>query len=205
MPFQPVPKVIHAALNGTLHLEQVQNNLYFLVSGAEPTASECEAVADTVAGWWVTNLTPLLSSSYTLRNVTATSLHAAIAPQFVSTAGLPSPGASASAALPGNSAYVISFRTGLAGRSARGRNYVPGLPENQVAGNQVEIAWSGAVVAAYEALLTAISPIGVTWVVVQRRADGDVLPAGVPRPVSAVVAVDRNVDSQRRRLAGRGA
>lgn len=205
MPFQPVPNTAHVALNGTLNSEQVQNNLFFVNPSGPFTDSDLEVLSQSVADWWGANLRPNQGPAYSLRQVTATSLQTAIDVQWTWSTGLPLAGTAGGATLPGNVAFCVSFRTGLSGRSARGRNFVPGLTEAQVTGNTVESATVNALVAAYALLLNPVTTGGYTWVIVQRRQDGVQLPAGITRNVGSVVAVDTNVDSQRRRLAGRGA
>lgn len=204
MPFQPVPKVAHVALNGTLHGELIQSNLYFLTPDPEWRVDSLTLLADGVNAWWAANLRQHQGPAYTLRNVVATDLTTEIAPQVTSTIGLPLAGTATGATLPGSLALCISFRTGLTGRSARGRNYFPGLTEDQVNGNAVAAGTVNAVAIAYQQLLAG-GIEGFTWVVVQRWSNKVELAAGVPRPILSVTVVDVNVDSQRRRLAGRGA
>lgn len=113
--------------------------------------------------------------------------------------------------MPGNVTMSVSFRTALRGRSFRGRNYVAGLTEDQVAGNIFISTLSASWKAAYEAIAAAIASTGWTWVVVSRFSGVDAVTkepipraAGVTTPVLSVIVVDDFVDSQRRRLAGRG-
>jgi len=112
--------------------------------------------------------------------------------------------------LPNNVAVTVSFRTGLSGRFARGRNYVSGLSEDAVVLNTVDSAVLADIQAGYEALQDVASDNTSTWVVVSRFSgvDGDGVPIprveGVTTPITAVIIVDSIIDSQRRRLPGRG-
>lgn len=204
MAFQPVPGVAHVALNQTLHLENIQNNLYFRKSSGEFSLADLELLSDAMANWWIANIAPTVAADLTLRNVVATSLEDAIAPQFTSNAGLPASGTLGTPALPGNVCLCVSFRTGLTGRSARGRNYQGGLSEGSVSGNVVTAGVVAALTVAYQQLLNPVVTEGFIWVVVQRYSEGVQLPSGVARTIASVLVVDSVVDSQRRRLTGRG-
>ena len=63
---------------------------------------------------------------------------------------------------------------------------------------------------AYEGLPSVATVAGYTWVVASRfsgvDAEGDPIPraAGITTPITTVLIVDNLVDSQRRRLSGRG-
>jgi hypothetical protein len=83
--------------------------------------------------------------------------------------------------------------------------------EGQTTGaNQIDSATAAAFVDAYSLLLDFGQDIGASWVVVSRfsgvDANGDPIPraAGVTTPITSVLVVDNIVDSQRRRLPGRG-
>jgi len=114
--------------------------------------------------------------------------------------------------LPSNVSLSISFRTALRGRSFRGRNYVVGLAvDDQLDQNSIKPTVMSAWVDAYTELIALASGAGATWIVASRFSgvDGDGHPvpraAGVTTPITNVVATDNTIDSQRRRLPGRGA
>jgi len=108
------------------------------------------------------------------------------------------------ASMPGNVALAVSFRTGLAGRSNRGRNYIPGVPRPWVAGNTVAGVWAGYLTTAYDSLITELVASEFTWVVVSRFTAGAVRALGVTNPIINSLVTDLAVDSMRRRLQGRG-
>jgi hypothetical protein len=79
-----------------------------------------------------------------------------------------------------------------------------GLTENDVAGNQLNSIVQAAFVAAYEELLDpAVITVG-EWSVASRFTNNEPRTTGISAPVTAVQATDNIVDSQRRRLPGRG-
>lgn len=114
-------------------------------------------------------------------------------------------GSQNSPALPAQVSLAISFRTGLAGRSFRGRAYFVGLSEIAVAGNYVDEAVAAAIVSGFNTLRTTVlAPADFTQVVVSRFTNGAPRPAGIATAVTTSFAVDNRVDTQRRRLPGEG-
>lgn len=112
-------------------------------------------------------------------------------------------GASAATGL--NCAFCLKLATGLAGRSFRGRWYAGNLNGSQLfnAGHLYAASVS-AFVAGLTALKTALDAAGYTWVITSFMSDGAWRAAGLNTAVTTIVAVDDAVDSQRRRLPGRG-
>jgi hypothetical protein len=95
----------------------------------------------------------------------------------------------------------VSWRTGLAGRKYRGRFYAMGCTEAQI--DDLDLFTSSYVVnmgAIAQALITAIN-VGVQELVVFHRT-----PVGIDPTWTKIlsVVVENIVDSQRRRLPGRG-
>jgi hypothetical protein len=105
----------------------------------------------------------------------------------------------------------VSFRTESRGRSFRGRNYIVGLTEDQVTGNDFASGITGLFQAVYELLLDFGQDIAWAWVVASRFSGVDPVThdpiprtTGIATVVTAVTVVDNFVDSQRRRLTTRG-
>lgn len=114
-------------------------------------------------------------------------------------------GSQASPALPASVSYAVSFRTGVAGRSFRGRAYYVGLSEIAVSGNYVNAPNAQAIVNQWENLRSVVlAPNDFNLVVVSRRANGAPRVTGVATTVTSIFAVDFRVDTQRRRLPGEG-
>jgi hypothetical protein len=107
--------------------------------------------------------------------------------------------------VPNNVALCLSFRSSGRGRSSRGRNYISGFPEGYVSGNDIDTTLADALVVAYEELKDAATfTDDWTWIVYSRFQNGNARPEALIAPVDAVVLTDYTVDSQRRRLPGRG-
>jgi len=203
MPFQPVEATARVELVQSLSGQNIQNVLYFR-QATDYDSTDLATLSAFVLDWWANELSDNLSNQLSLINVTATALHDQAGPQFINTTGLPVTGQVSGDAVPNNCALCVSFRTALIGRAFRGRNFIPGIPEAFVALSVVEATPSAAMVADY-ALLMTTAPAGMTWVVVTRTVNGVLQsPVGLTNPVQSVQLVDRVIDSQRRRLPGRG-
>jgi len=209
MAFIPVANTALVEVRFTQNGQNVENTLWF-ENAADPDSAALTTLAIAVRDWWDAELKPIVSSNVQLREVVATSMTTDSSPIGSSTPAEADFGGSTANIVPGNVTMSISFRTGLRGRSFRGRNYAVGLTEDQVTGNQFVTGLTALWQAAYFALIDAAATAGWQWVVVSRFSgvddSGDPIPraAGVTTPVIDVVVVDDNVDSQRRRLTGRG-
>lgn len=114
--------------------------------------------------------------------------------------------------VPDNATIAVKWITGRGGRSYRGRSYHIGLTVDMVSGDQLSSAVQTPMLTAYNALLTAIS--GVAWnsygptqgsmVVVSASHNKVARATAEITPITQAVFADFNLDSQRRRLRGRG-
>jgi len=110
-----------------------------------------------------------------------------------------------SAVEPNNVAVVASLRTAKRGRSYRGRNYIGGLNEGNIGiGDIIGNGTILAIAQAYADFHTALNSAGFTHVVASFFNNGAARVTGQGNAVTSVF-VDPYSDSQRRRLAGRGA
>jgi len=210
MPFVPVANTALVEIRMTADLQEVENTLYFEKATAL-TEGDLNDLGDAIITWWGDNIAPLVWAGVTVREVVCTDLSSASSLQVSRVPAAPLIGGLSVPALPTSVSLTISFRTALRGRSFRGRNYIVGLTEGQTTGtNTVDSSLSDSFVTAYEQLLTLAGDLGLQWVVVSRFSgvDADEKPipraAGVTTPITTVLVVDNIVDSQRRRLPGRG-
>lgn len=202
MPSVYAPNIARVELRGTYYGEEVLNTLWFQRDPGVTPAPTIADLAGTIENWWRDNLRLIQAQAYTLREVFVTDWSSATAPTAQSSNQLPANGLNLDQGVPGNVALVVAFRSAGRGRSSRGRNYVPGMVEGNVAGNTFSQATVDAVVTAYEVLFDTDN-IGWQHVVYSQQANGALRPSGVAVPVTQYTA-DLFVDSQRRRLAGRG-
>lgn len=202
MAFTPTPNVARVAIESLLLSQLCVNTLWFENPGGVPyDAGTLASLVGGVNTWWQTNVLPLLASDYVMNTISAIAQDAINAPAvtfpFTGTGGAVSP------TLPGNVCLTVKFNTEFRGRSGRGRNYISGIPEGDVIGNAVTQLFNDALLAAYDTIPVTINE--GTHVVTSFFLDGVARPQGFVQPVISYNIVDRAVDSQRRRLIGRGA
>lgn len=204
MPFVPAPGICQAELIYNWNGQIVETVLHF-----EPTAALTPALmtelGEYLRVWWTGTIDTYFSNSLSLLSIKLTDLTTNIAPVVNYTTGLPAAGGNASPTLPNNVACVFTKRTELRGRSYRGRIYHPGLCEAQVVANTVDPPTLAALITQYSILLN-FATLGTIWdmVVVSRYQNN--LPREVADSNQVVsISSDGSIDSQRRRLPGRGA
>lgn len=210
MPFVPVPNTCLVEMRMTYDLQQVENTLYFEFPGGIVTGA-MQNLANDMEGWWNDSYAPLVVSGVQLREVVVTDLTSSSSAQVTNVPASVSTGAVLTPGLPSNVTLTVSFRTSLRGRSFRGRNYVVGIPSTDLTPpNTIEGPVVQSWIDAYQGISDALTVADALWVVVSRFSG--VTGAGVPiprtlgvtTPITNVVVVDQTVDSQRRRLPGRG-
>jgi hypothetical protein len=204
MTFIPVSNCLNAKMIYTLGGQRIQNNLYFTLNAA-PVSTDRDALATAMHTFWTNQLKPNLSSDIALVEIDIVDLSSANAPVtqlFVT----PEPGtlAGVTVGVPSGSAIVVTFRTANRGRNYRGRNYLGGLSGNALTSptsyNSTQVA---NLISAFAWLLDTAHTAGQLWSVVSRYLNKAPRSAGIKIPVTAVTA-DTALDSQRRRLLGRG-
>jgi len=212
MPFVPVSNTAMVEIRFLLDDQHIENTLYFERADAV-TSENLTSLNNAVLAWWIDNMSTLQPTALQLSEIVCTDLTSDSGPQVTLAPPVAQFGSVDSPVLPNNVSLAISFRTGLRGRSFRGRNYIPALWEGGVIGNTVGTTIVDAFATAYTELITdtGVADAGYTWAVVSRFSgvDGDGKPipreTGLSTPVASVVIVDATVDSMRRRLPGRGA
>lgn len=204
MPFIPVPNTASVECIYEWDNQIVENTLYYTLGTATPDLSDLTALVEAVSGFIRSGLLPLMADTITLLRLVGRVLETLDGIQYISTTGLPQDGASTAESMPNNVAACISLRTGLAGRSFRGRNYVPGLTIANIDHNQLNPSSLAAIVDVYTALIAPVPASAWNMSIVSRFTAGAARAEGIATPVTQVVFVDNIVDSQRRRLPGRG-
>jgi len=203
MAFVPAINCAAISIRQTLFGQNTENTLYFRY--ASPILSaDLNALASYIEDWFIDEvMAGTLSEDLVYRETVATSLTTDTSPSVTVNVRTGETSTVASPSLPGNVAFTMSFRTEERGRYARGRNYIMGLAEANVVGNALDISIANALVAAYGLLMTA-PPVDWEWVVLSRSFEGLPRVEGLQLPVTTVVYSDLYLDSQRRRLTGRG-
>lgn len=204
MAFQPVVDGVEVDVRGILDGQLVENTLYFK-TGTGFGIDSLLSLAQVVDAWYKTNILSHLSDDMKLTEVYVTDLSTQTAPTAAYVEATPVAGGNSNEAMSNNVAPCISFRTSERGRSGRGRNYIPGISVDNVVRNTINATWAGYMVTGYEALPDAVADLDCTWCVLSRKHAGGFRPAGLLIPITSVKFSDFIVDSQRRRLPGRGA
>lgn len=210
MAFVPVANTVLVETRMLLDNQQVENTFTIRFETA-PNPSVLDILATDFRDWWISDYADLVSDELELREVVVTDLTTQTGPQFSLAAPIGTTGTITGSVLSNNVSLCVSFRTANRGRSFRGRNYIAGVPAASVVQNNAVAGYVSNVVAAYEKLLPGGGALSSgTWVVASRFSGvdsaGKPIPraAGVTTPITGVVVVDSTIDSQRRRLPGRG-
>lgn len=202
MAFIPVINTARCELRYTQNGQQVAN-IFHVEKEGPLTVLDLQDIGTALVEWWGEHL-DLVSTAVTLREIDIRDLTTASGIGILWNDGLPLIGGVASPPLPNNVTLAIKWGTGLSGRSFRGRTYHVGLCESQVTQSELESAVIAPLLASYNALPTMITGSGYTLVVVSRYANNAPRPAGVTTPILNAAYADTVIDSQRRRLPGRG-
>ena len=203
MGFQPVPDPLSVEFvfwNGTTYAENVLHHK----TSASITAAGMLTFAADLRAWYVANVKERQPATLFLSKIIIKDLTTQNAPGIEYTAGMPLPGDRNAPILPMNVTAAVKLLTGLRGRSYRGRLYYVGLCESDVTGDKVNGDVVVDILGRYETLLAVkYAPNDGDWVVVSRWSGLAPRPAGVTTVITGF-GMDEVIDSQRRRLLGRG-
>jgi hypothetical protein len=168
--------------------------------------SDVDTLATELRSFWEDELAGHVVQDLELNEIYITDLTSNTAPTYTYPISPASTGDLAGAPLPSNCTFCVSFRTDGRGRSSRGRNYVAGLAESNVNGNVLDPVDADGIVAAYtNGILANVTLDGYfTWVVLSQYENKQPRTNALAQPVLSVLYTDRIIDSQRRRLTGRG-
>lgn len=203
-PFVPATNVMQVELRFTQFGQQVENVLYVRREDQNELGfADYEAIAAFYETLWDSTQSALQANSVVFREVYITDLTTATSPTWVRAVN--GSGTSGSG-LATNVTLTTTFITSERGRSSRGRNYWVGIPLAGVNGNLVDAGYAFSILAYYDAMKLGLSTEGVGYehVIVSRRANYQWRNEAVVSPVIGYRHANLYVDSQRRRLTGRG-
>lgn len=165
----------------------------------------CQDLWTLARQWWIDYMKPYVSNTCSLNRIRVKALHANVAPMYDQVVIPSHPGQDTNTSLGNNVSFVIKLTTGNAGRSARGRWYVCGITTlRSTNGVSVSSASAGNWVNALAALQSGLQGVGQDLIVLSYRNEKAWRTEAVAYPVTGIVYTDLNLDSQRRRLLGRG-
>lgn len=203
MAFIPVAntaKIEAVYWNGNSYSENV---FHFKASAALDEAALVD-LAEDLHSWWTTSARGFMPPTLFLSKIIVSDLTSESAPAIEYTAGLPSPGTSSGTILPMNVTAAVKWTTGYRGRSYRGRTFMVGLIEENVTGDQIISAALANYKGVFEYLLNnTFSQVDGGLAVVSRYHNNAPRSQGVATLITDV-DIDPTIDSQRRRLLGRG-
>lgn len=202
MAFIPVPSGIQLCFLFTASAQNWQFCLTLKKSAGSVTTTDLSNVTGIAETWWTNELKDKLAAQVTLNEVVATDITSQGAPQDRETVG--TAGTATGGSLPLNCALVISLRTAKRGRSYRGRVYLSGLTltnTNNV--NQIDATKITDILGDFNSLQADLDAGGYDIVVASKQHNGVTTNPAETNEVTSFV-IDANIDSQRRRLTGRG-
>jgi hypothetical protein len=203
--FIPVPETAQIRMQFTLAGQQCENVYHVRHSGGW-SQENLTYIASTFQNWWTTYMKPLCPSALTLQRVIAKDVSTQDGLAVEEGIGLPTNGDRGVGAEPNSVTLSVKWGTGLAGRSYRGRTYHLQLCQDQVlASNFITQSFQEDLRAAYDALRTALdnATLAAEFVVVSKFHNNAPRTTAVTTPISGV-SIEPTIDSQRRRLPGRG-
>lgn len=200
MAFQSAPDCAQATIVGLINGVTTNTTLIFAHPTAQYLQADINSLAIAVDDWFGTELLPFLCSQFTYVQTEVRGLESLTDLQSIYNANT-GVGGDSNNPLPALLAACISFRTGATGRSARGRNYIPGLSEANIGlnENQIETTTLNALAAAYADIPTYVNPYDWDHVVLSRYTANAARPTATYRTVTQYIFTDNLWDTQRRR------
>lgn len=201
-PFIPVLNVVQVNMRYQHDGENVEN--VFHVQVQEPvTVGNINEILDIFEAWNANSNLPLQSNQTRLTSIRAFDLTTEAGAVVDREITVNNTGNPTNFPEPGNVTLAVKKSSNVRGRGSQGRFFWIGLPEAAVEGNRVTAAINGGIIAAANALLEALIQATYPMVVVSYCENNAWRVAGVATPVTGF-STDMRIDSQRRRLAGRG-
>lgn len=194
MPFVPAANTIRVATRFlSVTGEQAVNVQHFQADPGPVTPASITAFLTAYKAWYSASWVNVASSSwqtdlFEVRDMTSAE---GIVVSDVETIT----GVLAGASLPAQNTIAISTRTGLAGRSRRGRVFHVGLDEASVVGSRVVLAAATNLVDVYNGLIDALDGSGWVWVVASFVSNGAPRATALLTPITSVILTDTVVDS----------
>jgi len=202
MAFHAIPQAVMAEVRWLLDSQKCENRIYVDVF-ATPTTEIISNVSDIVAGWVVASYVPHVNGAVRFTDVVVTDASNAVGIQ--QTTVVDTVGSLTGAMLPNETSFAISLRTGLRGRSGRGRWFLPPPQEDERSGiNLVTGTYATNRVAMMQDLIDNLATAGFRACVVQQFEDKVRLTPPIKHHYTVASSVDLTLDSMRSRKPGNG-
>lgn len=199
MPFQSIPNCAELIIRGTVGAKAVANVIGFNFGAAyaQPAIDALAAAAD---GSVTTYYKPLMTAGMTYDGVEVRGLTSTV-DLFGSNSSGAGTGGVSGAQLNNNVTLCVTLRSGLTGRSARGRFYAFPTGASQLsAANLFSTTYGNALVAFLDNLRLVAAGAGWQCSILSRRNNNALRPVGVAFGVLDVELRNYISDSQRGRL-----
>lgn len=198
MPFIPADETARIAITYTNNLGNTAVNVIHVMTDEAPiTLSVLGGMADVVENWLASDWADVAGQNWTATNLDLRDLTTATGP--VLAREVTEAGVLTAENLPSQVTIAISLRTGVAGRSGRGRLYHVGLVESQVTGDYINGAALTALQTAYNNLRLALEAASYFWIVASFYTNGAPRVSAQRRAIQSVTLTDSRVDRQIRR------
>lgn len=205
--FQPVADTVEVSVQGSMDSQLIENKFYVHV-GEAVTQAIVERLAELFADWATATMAAQLPSDWTFTRAVARDLTAEASFEAVNADGAGTAGGLSGGRMSNNSTLAIHRNTGFSGKKAKSRIYWPGISASSISGaDHISTASGAAMVSALNtlrSLVLADTTATFTYGYVQRIVNGVKLAAGNFIEVTGHSLIDTILDSQRRRLPGRG-
>lgn len=182
---------------------QKVENVYHVKKVGGWTVETMEELAADFVSWWSGTQKAYAPITLGLVMVAVKDLTTQYSAGIEYTTGLPLAGENTDEQMPNNVTAAVKFTTGLRGRSFRGRVYYIGLTNQHVIANTIDPGHVTTMNGWFANLITRLGALDAQLVVASRIGGGVERTTGISTPVLSA-SVDATVDSQRRRLPGRG-
>lgn len=202
MAFIPVPNGIQLCFDFVTDGQNWQFCFIVRKTAGGVNPADLATVAGIGQAWWNATMKPLLVTAAVLRQIRATDITTQGGPQSTITMNSAGTGAGSPAGL--GSPIVVSLRTALRGRSYRGRAYISGWNAGTMTDSvNTTSTLANSLAAAVATLVGNTVALGFPMVIASKQHNKVVTNPAVTNDVTATLA-DTHMDSQRRRLFGRG-
>lgn len=205
MAFQPAPNIGQFALRFGQANQKIEN-VFHCRRDAGWDSGALNEVAGVFVEWWRTSVRPFTVQSCILESCAAKDLSTLVGAAAEYTTSLPVAGGNDTQAAPLNVTCAVHWGTGTGGRSGHGRTYHIGLCNTQCGSDsRLTNAAVAEIKDAYETLRVGLDNalLGVEFGILSRYTAGAPRPNGILYPITGV-SLEQTLDSQRRRLPGRG-
>jgi hypothetical protein len=190
------PRVARVAMIMQRDTRQVVNTFHVQKTAAW-TAGDLSSLALAVKVWWTTYYKPMIPSQYALTQIQVR-VYDPVAPlAYDLNVSPPEAGTRGTTPEAGNVTLSMSTRTGYAGRKFRGRMYLAGIGTGDISVTDTVVSALSTLAAnAIATLIASALPAGMALTLFHRFTN-------TFTDITAYV-IENVVDSQRRRLPGRG-